>query len=129
MSLGWAKKLRLKHLHVWGCIAKATPYRHNEKKLDSTMVSCYFIGYSKRSRGYKFYNPMNKSILELGNALFFEDVEFAGEDTVKNFVFKEAYLIFSQVLLALIRILFPALQEIISNEQTPPLKNLCHLGD
>ena len=73
------------------------------------MVSCYFIGYSKRSRGYKFYNPMNKSILELGNALFFEDVEFAGEDTVKNFVFKEAYLIFSQVLLALIRILFPAL--------------------
>lgn len=109
MSLGWAKKLRLKHLHVWGCIAKATPYRHNEKKLDSTMVSCYFIGYSKRSRGYKFYNPMNKSILELGNALFFEDVEFAGEDTVKNFVFKEAYLIFSQVLLALIRILFLAL--------------------
>ena len=33
-------------------------------KLDSRTVSCYFIGYSKRSRGYKFYDPTTKSIFE-----------------------------------------------------------------
>ena len=56
-------------------------------------MSCYFIGYSKRSRGYKFYYPTTKSIFESGNARFFEDVEFVGGKTVKDFVIKEEYVI------------------------------------
>ena len=56
------------------------------------MVSCYFIGYSKRSRGYKFYDPITTSIFEMGNAQFFEDVEFDGGDKDKDFVFEEEYV-------------------------------------
>ncbi|KAL6332289.1 hypothetical protein AAG906_004851 [Vitis piasezkii] len=36
-----------RHLYVWGCPAEARPYKPNEKKLDSRIVSCYFVGYSK----------------------------------------------------------------------------------
>lgn len=83
------RKPSLKHLHVWGCPAEARPYRPNEGKLDSKTVSSYFIGYSERSRGFKFYNPITKFIFETGTATFFEDVEFGGEDKVRNIVFEE----------------------------------------
>ena len=86
------KKPSLKHLHIWGCLVEARPYRPHEKKLDSRTVSCYFIGYSERSRGYKFYDPTTKSIFETGNARFFEDVEYDGGDKDKDFVFEEEYV-------------------------------------
>ncbi|KAF2321519.1 hypothetical protein GH714_000259 [Hevea brasiliensis] len=63
----------------------------NEKKLDSKTISRYFIGYLK-VQGYKFYDPMTKSIFETGNARFFEDVEFAGGERLKDFVFEEEYV-------------------------------------
>ena len=82
------KKPSLKHLHIWGCPAEARPYRPKEKKLDSRTISCYFIRYSERSRGYKFYDPTTKAIFETGNAWFFEDVEFMGGEKIKDFVFE-----------------------------------------
>ena len=57
-----SKKPSLKHLHIWGCLTKARPYKPNEKKLDSRTINCYFIGYSERSKGYKFYDPTTKAI-------------------------------------------------------------------
>ncbi|KAL0368210.1 UNVERIFIED_CONTAM: Retrovirus-related Pol polyprotein from transposon TNT 1-94 [Sesamum calycinum] len=78
-ELWTGNKPSLKHLHIWGCPAEARPYRPNEKKLDSRSVSCYFVGYSERSRGYKFYSPTTKLIFESGNARFFEDVDLRGE--------------------------------------------------
>ncbi|KAF2295217.1 hypothetical protein GH714_032187 [Hevea brasiliensis] len=71
---------------------EARPYRPNEKKLDSWTISCYLIGYSERSRGYKFYDPMTKSILETSNGWFFEDVKFAGGERLKDFVFEEEHV-------------------------------------
>jgi len=56
------RKPSLKHFHVWECPAEVRPYKQNEKKLDSRTVSIYFIGYSERSRGYKFYDPKLKTI-------------------------------------------------------------------
>ena len=91
-ELWTGKKPSLKHLHIWVCLAKARPYRPHEKKLDSRTVSCYFIGYSKRSKGYKFYDPTTKSIFETGNARFFEDVEFDGGDKDRDFAFEEEYV-------------------------------------
>jgi len=52
-------------------------------------VSSYFIGYSERSRGYKFYDPKLKTIFETGIATFFEDIEFGGKNKVRDFVLKE----------------------------------------
>ena len=86
------KRPSLKHLHIWGCPDEARPYRLNEKKLDSRTISCYFIGYSERSRGYKFYDPTTKAIFETGNAWFFADVEFAGGVKFKDFVFEEEHV-------------------------------------
>ena len=82
----------MKHLHIWGCLAGARPYRPHEKKLDSRTCSCNFIGYSKRSRGYKFYDRTTKSIFEIGNAQFLEDVEFDWGDKDRDFVFEEEYV-------------------------------------
>ena len=55
------KKSNIRHLHVWGCPAKARPYKPNEKKLNSRTINCYFVGYSKMSRDFKFYDPTIKS--------------------------------------------------------------------
>ena len=88
-ELWTGKKPSIRHLHVWGCPAQARPYRPNEKKLDERTVSCYFVGYAERSRGFKFYNPTIRSFFETGNARFFEDVEFGGEDNVRSVVFEE----------------------------------------
>ena len=59
--------------------------------MDSRTVSCYFIGYPERSKGYKFYDPTIRTIFEMGNAQFFEDVEFDGGDKDRDFVFEEEY--------------------------------------
>ena len=91
-ELWTSKKPSLKHLYIWGCLAEARPYRPHEKKLDSRMVSCYFIGYSERSRGYKFYDPTTKSIFETGNAQVFKDVEFDEGDKDRDFVFEEEHV-------------------------------------
>ena len=52
-------------------------------------MSSNFIGYSERSRGYKFYDPTIKPIFELGIATFFEDVEFRGRNKVRDIVFEK----------------------------------------
>ena len=76
-------------MHGWGCLAKARPYKPNEKKLDSRTVSCYFVGYSERSRGFKFYDPSIRSFFETGNAKFIEDVELSGREPLRKVVFEE----------------------------------------
>ncbi|RVW70676.1 Retrovirus-related Pol polyprotein from transposon TNT 1-94 [Vitis vinifera] len=83
-ELWTSKKPSIWHLHVWGCPAEARPYKPNEKKLDSRTVSCYFVGYSERSRGFKFYDPSIRSFFETGNAKFIEDVELSGREPLRN---------------------------------------------
>ena len=70
-QLWTGRKPSLKHFHIWGCPTEARPYKPNEKKLEPKTVSSYFIGYSKRSRGYKFYDPKLKTIFETETATFF----------------------------------------------------------
>lgn len=60
-ELWTCKRPSIKHLHVWGCSAKARPYRPYEGKLDSRTTSGYFVGYAERSKGFKFYDPSIKS--------------------------------------------------------------------
>ena len=42
-------------------------------------MSSYIIGYTKRSKGFKFYDPTLRNIFETGTVTFFEDIEFGGE--------------------------------------------------
>ncbi|RDX98065.1 hypothetical protein CR513_19065, partial [Mucuna pruriens] len=83
------KKPSIKHLHIWGCLAEAWPYRQHERKLDSRTVSYYFVGSIERSRGYKFYDPTSRSFFEMGNARILEEVEFEKEENIRNVIFEE----------------------------------------
>ncbi|RDY08255.1 Copia protein, partial [Mucuna pruriens] len=86
------KKPSIKHLHIWGCPADARPYRPPERKLDSRIVSCYFVSYVECSRGYKFYDPTSRSFFEIRNKRILEEVEFGKEENIRNVVFEEEYV-------------------------------------
>ena len=108
-------------MHVWGCPAEVRPYWPNEKKLDLKMISCYFIGFSEQSRGYKFCDLMTKSISESVNARFFEDVEFARGDMARDFVINinEGFIPdFVQDTTNQDNVEEPPIQEVIPEEQT-----------
>jgi hypothetical protein len=58
--------------------------------LDERTVSCYFIGYAERSRGYKFYDPTNRIIFETNTVKFFEDVMVQRGNT-NQIIFEESH--------------------------------------
>ena len=91
-ELWTSKKPSIWHLHVWGCLAEARSYKPNEKKLDSRVVSCYFVEYSERSRGFKFYDSSTRSFFETNNAKFIEDVELSGREPLRKVVFEEEFV-------------------------------------
>jgi hypothetical protein len=45
----------LHHLRVWGSPAEAKVFNPNIAKLDPKTVTCHFIGYPDRSKGYHLY--------------------------------------------------------------------------
>ncbi|KAM2043175.1 hypothetical protein ACFXTI_036479 [Malus domestica] len=70
------RKPSFNHFHVWGCRAEARFYNPQERKLDPRTVSCRFIGYAEKSKGFKFYcSDSHTRIQETNNAKFIEDLE------------------------------------------------------
>lgn len=55
----------------------------NENKLDSRTVNNYFIGHSKRSRGYKFYDPKLNSILRQEQPHSFKTLSLGGGGRIR----------------------------------------------
>jgi len=56
-------------------------YIPQEKKLDLRTISGYFVGYVKRSKGYRFYCPYHiTKIVESRNAKFLENDLISGSD-------------------------------------------------
>ena len=92
--------------------------------IQERLVAIY-IGYSERSRGYKFYDPTTKSIFETGNARFFEDVEFDGGDKDMDFVFEEEYVDIPSAVIDIVQAPIPdIIQEANPNQnniQEPPV--------
>ncbi|XP_074296995.1 uncharacterized protein LOC141627663 [Silene latifolia] len=84
------RKPSLRHLRVWGCPAEVRLYNPNEKKLDPRTVSGYFIGYSQKSKGYRFYCPNHRTrIVETGNARFIENGQTSGSIEPRKVDIKE----------------------------------------
>ncbi|KAK2997912.1 hypothetical protein RJ639_026101 [Escallonia herrerae] len=79
----WAqRKPSLEYFHVWGSLAEAKVYNPHTKKLDPKTISCHFIGYPERSKGFRFYCPSHTTrIVENRHAVFFEDAEYSGSCT------------------------------------------------
>ncbi|CAL8121723.1 unnamed protein product [Prunus armeniaca] len=82
------KNPSLRHLHVWGCKTEAGIYNPQKKKLDPKTISCHFIGYLSRSKGFRFYCPnYGTRIVETGCAKFIEHEENATGN--EDFIFEE----------------------------------------
>ena len=100
----------LKHFHIWGFPAEARLYRLNEKKLDSKTVSSYFIGYYKRFKGYKFFDPTLRSIFETGTATFFlRMLSLGGDIRLKTLSLRRNQFRFPRSLLTMCRFLYLSL--------------------
>jgi hypothetical protein len=64
----------VRHLRVWGSPTEAKVFNPNIAKLDPKIVTCHFIGYPDRSKGYRFYYPDRYTkFVETRHAVFLED--------------------------------------------------------
>ena len=87
--------------------------------MDSRTVSCYFVGYSERSRGFKFYCPSTNTIIETDNAKFIEDVESSGSAQRRNFLFEEEQVEIPMIPIETVEVVTPVLvQDADANHQT-----------
>ena len=64
----------LNHLSVWGSPAEAKVFNLNIGKLDPKIVSCHFIGYLEKSKGFHFYCPdKHTKFVKTRHVVFLED--------------------------------------------------------
>jgi hypothetical protein len=64
----------LNYIRVWGCPAEAKIFNPNAGKLEPKTVSCYFIGYPEKSKGFRFYCPdRHTKYVKMRHAIFLED--------------------------------------------------------
>jgi hypothetical protein len=73
------RKHTLNYLHVWDCPAEAKLFNPSIEKLDPKIVSCHFIGYPDKSKGFRFYCPDRYiKIVETRQIIFLEDEVIRG---------------------------------------------------
>ena len=84
------RKSTLNYLHVWGCLAKAKVSNPNIGKLDPKTVSCHFIGYPEKSKGYRFYYPdRHTKFVETKHAIFLDDEMVRGSMVARKIDLEE----------------------------------------
>jgi hypothetical protein len=72
-------KPSLNYLRVWGCPAEAKIFNPNTGKLEHKTMSCHFIGYPEKSKGFYFYYPdRHTKYVEIRHAIFLEDKMMRG---------------------------------------------------
>jgi hypothetical protein len=82
--------LSVNHLRVWGSPAETKVFNPIIAKLDSKIVSCHFIGYLERSKGFHFYCPdRSTKFVETRHAVFLEDQMIRGSGTVRKIDLEE----------------------------------------
>jgi len=80
----------LNHFRIWGCPAEAKVFNPNIGKLDHKTVSCHFIGYPEKSKGYRFYCPdRHTKFVETRHAAFLEDQMIRGSMVARKIDLEE----------------------------------------
>jgi len=80
----------LQHFRVWGSPAEAKVFNPNIAKLDPKTVSCHFIGYPDRSKGFRFYCPDRYTkFIETRHAIFLEDEMMRGSMVARKIDLEE----------------------------------------
>jgi hypothetical protein len=70
---------------VWGSPAEDKVFNPNIAKLDSKIVRCFFIGYPKKSKGFRFYCPDRYTkFVETRHVVFLEDEMIRGSTVVQK---------------------------------------------
>jgi hypothetical protein len=68
-------------MRVWGCTAEAKVFNPNIGKLDPKTVSFHFIGYTKKSKAYRFYCPNGHTyFVEMRHTIFLENEMIRGSN-------------------------------------------------
>jgi hypothetical protein len=89
-QLWTGRKPTLNYLHVWGCPAEAKVFNPNIGKLDPKTVSCHFIGYPNKSKGYRLYCPdRHIKFVEMRHAVFLEDEMVRGSMVAQEISLEE----------------------------------------
>jgi hypothetical protein len=84
------RKLTLNYLHVWGCPIEARLFNPSIGKLDPKTISCHFIGYPYKSKGFRFYCPDRYiKIVETRHAIFLEDEVIRGSTVPREIQLEE----------------------------------------
>jgi hypothetical protein len=84
------RKPTLNYLHVWGCSTEAKLFNLSIGKLDFKTVSCHFIGYPDKSKGFRFYcSDRYIKIVETRHAVFLEDEVIRGSTVPREIRLEE----------------------------------------
>jgi hypothetical protein len=79
------RKFTLNYLYVWGCPAEAKLFNPSIGKLNPKTVSCHFIGYLDKSKGFHFYCPDRYiKIVKTRHAVFLEDEVIRGSTVARE---------------------------------------------
>ena len=80
------------HLKVFGCNSYVHVPDEKRSKLDKKAIKCIFVGYSQKSKGYKFYNPTTHKML-LGLDAIFHENSFGNRENVTEKVIIDQQLL------------------------------------
>ena len=69
-------------LKIWGC--EAYVKRLTSDKLHSKSDKCYFVGYSRETKGYYFYNRDEAKVFVARNGVFLEKESLLKGETSRN---------------------------------------------
>ena len=84
-ELWTSRKPNMNYLCVGGCSMKAKLFNPHIGKLDPKTVSCHFIGYLERSKGYRFYCPdRTTKFAETRHAVFLEHDGLSGSSEPRS---------------------------------------------
>jgi hypothetical protein len=83
-------KPSLNYIRVWGCPAEANIFNPNAGKLEPKTVSCHFIGYPEKSKGFRFYCPdRHTKYVETRHVIFLEDEMMRGSTVPREISLEE----------------------------------------
>jgi hypothetical protein len=84
-ELWTGRKPTLNYFHIWGCPTEARIFNLGQEKLDERTTNYHFIGYSERSKGYRFYCPGRQTkFIETRHAIFLEDDMIKGSKVLRK---------------------------------------------
>jgi hypothetical protein len=89
-ELWTGRKLSLNHLRLWGCPAEIKIFNPNTDKLEAKTMSCYFIGYPEKSKGFCFYCPnRHTKYVKMRHTIFLDDAMMRGSTVAREISLEE----------------------------------------